>query len=95
MDIQLLGQHLVMSKMCAATEAAELTCNLLHIRGSSKESSCHTENVTSSTLRSGINVGSTIRVGVGRFGKNNKRRVWNNSRGRKIFFTRKGQVLFF
>ena len=39
------------------------------------------------TLGSEINVGSGINVGVGRFLKNNKRRVWNNSRGGKIFFT--------
>ena len=35
------------------------------------------------TLGSGINVGSGISVGVGKFGKTNKRRVWNNSRGGK------------
>ena len=34
-------------------------------------------------LGSEINVGSGINVGVGRFGKNNKCRVWNNSRGGK------------
>ena len=38
------------------------------------------------TLGSEISVGSGINVGVGRFGKNNKGRVQNNSRGRKIFF---------
>ena len=37
----------------------------------------------SNTLGSEINVGSGINVGVGTFGRNNKRRVWNDSRGRK------------
>ena len=41
------------------------------------------------TLGSEINVGSGINVGVGRFLKNNKRRVWNNSRGGK-YITHKG-----
>ena len=38
-------------------------------------------------LGSEINVGSGINVGLGKFRKNNKRRVRNNSRGGKNFFT--------
>ena len=42
------------------------------------------------TLGSEINVGSGINIGVGRFGKNNKRRVRNNSRGGNFFMIHKG-----
>ena len=45
--------------------------------------------------RSGFSLdtlGSGISVGVGRFGKNNKRRVLNNSRGRKIFLCTKKMI---
>ena len=47
---------------------------------------CFEPEVVKLTLGSEINVGSRINVGVGRFGKKNKRRVWNNSRGGKFFF---------
>ena len=42
------------------------------------------------TLGSETNVESGINIGVGRFRKNNKRRVRNNSRGGKFFFIHKG-----
>ena len=43
------------------------------------------------SLESEIDVGPGINIRAGRFGKNNKRRVRNNSRGGKIFFSCKDE----